>query len=93
LDLDLSEVPILGVTSALALENAITEAVEKGRQVFLVGVGGQTEKRLRKMGVMEKVPPQNIIGDRVEALRQAVNYVDEHIVDLGRDTIDSQALA
>jgi sulfate permease, SulP family len=59
-----------------------------------VGVGGQTERRLRKLGVMEKVSSQNIISDRVEALRQAVNYVDEHIVDFGRgDTIDSQAIA
>ena len=70
--LDLSEVPILGVTSSLALENAIEEAVEKGRQVFLVGLQGQAEKRLRKLGVMEKVPTQNIISDRTEALRKAV---------------------
>jgi SulP family sulfate permease len=90
--LDLSEVPILGVTSALALENAIIEAVEKDRQVYLVGVGGQTERRLRKLGVMEKVPTQNLISDRTTALRQAVNYVDEHIVDMGRDTISPQAI-
>ncbi|MGK7937451.1 MAG: SulP family inorganic anion transporter [Xenococcaceae cyanobacterium] len=70
--LDLSEVPILGVTSSLALENAIEEAVEKGRQVFLVGLQGQAERRLRKLGVMEKVPTKNIISDRTEALRKAV---------------------
>ena len=52
--LDLSEVPILGVTSSLALENAIKEAIDKGRQVFLVGLQGQAEKRLRKLGVMSK---------------------------------------
>jgi SulP family sulfate permease len=91
--LDLSEVPILGVTSALALENAITEALEKGRQVFLVGLQGQAEKRLRKLGVMAKVPTQNLISDRTTALRQAVSYVDEHIVDFGRDTINPQAIA
>ena len=79
--LDLTEVTILGVTSSLALENAIAEAVEKDRQVFLVGLQGQAEKRLRKMGVMEKVPFQNIISDRTTALRQAVSYVDEHLVD------------
>ncbi len=78
--LDLTEVTILGVTSSLALENAIAEAVEKDRQVFLVGLQGQAEKRLRKMGVMEKVPSQNIIGDRTTALRQAVSYVEEHLV-------------
>ena len=80
---DLSEVPILGVTSALAIENAIEEAVEKGRQVFLVGLQGQAEKRLTKMGLMEKVSAQNIISDRTTALRQAVNYVNEHTVDVG----------
>ena len=90
--LDLSEVPILGVTSALALENAIEEALEKGRQVYLVGVSGQAEKRLRKLGVMAKIPSQNVLGDRTSALRQAVDYVDEHLVDFTRDTINTQAI-
>lgn len=90
--LDLSEVPILGVTSSLALENAITEAVEKGRQVFLVGVSGQAEKRLRKLGIMTQIPQQNITSDRTMALRQAVNYVDDHITDFGRDNISPQAI-
>jgi SulP family sulfate permease len=76
--LDLSEVPILGVTSALALENAIKEALEKDRQVFLVGVGGQTEKRLRKLGILNLIPPQNLLGDRLEALRQAFTFVATH---------------
>jgi SulP family sulfate permease len=77
--LDLSEVPILGVTSSLALENAITEAVDKGREVFLVGVKGQTEQRLRKLGVMDKLSPQNIIPNRTAALRQALTNVDERL--------------
>ena len=90
--LDLSEVPILGVTSSLALENAINEAIEKGRQVFLVGLHGQAERRLIKMGIVEKLPSQNMIGDRTTALRQAVNYVDEHVVDYSRDTINPQPI-
>ena len=91
--LDLSEVPILGVTSSLALENAITEAVEKGRQVFIVGVSGQAEKRLRKMGVMARIPQENIVKDRATALRQAVDYVDRNLGNFDKDTIDSQAMA
>ena len=90
--LDLSEVPILGVTSSLALENAIEEAVEKDRQVFLVGVSGQAEKRLRKLGVMDIVPNQNLISDRTTALRQAVNYVDAHVGDFEPGTIPPQAI-
>lgn len=90
--LDLSEVPILGVTSSLALENAIKEALEKERQVFLVGVSGQAEKRLRKMGVMERVPAQNIVGDRTTALRQAVNYVEEHGSIFDSEAMNPQAI-
>ena len=99
--LDLSDVPILGVTSSLALENAIEEAVEKGRQVFIVGVSGQAEKRLRTMGVMAQIPSENIVSDRVTALRQAVNHInepainepaDESAVEFERGTIPPQAI-
>ena len=89
--LDLSEVPILGVTSSLALENAIEEAIEKDRQVFIVGASGQAEKRLRTMGVMAQIPDRNIVGDRVTALRQAVDYVDERSVDFSQN-IPPQAI-
>ena len=80
--LDLSEVPILGVTSALALENAINEALEKGRQVFLVGVKGQAEKRLTKLGVMEKINDDHIFSDRTSALQEALNSVNNIMVDV-----------
>ena len=84
--LDLSEVPILGVTSSLALENAIEEALENGRQVFLVGISGQVEKRLRKLGVMSKIPDSNIFEDRTDALQQAVGYVKAQNNGLGSDS-------
>ncbi len=90
--LDLSEVPILGVTSSLALENAIEEAVDQGRQVFLVGVSGQVEKRLRKLGVMAKIPNINIFEDRTEALERAVNYVEKYGNMADTDTIASQVV-
>ena len=91
--LDLSEVPILGVTSSLALENAITEAIEKGRQVFLVGVSGQVEKRLGKLGVMGQIPAINVFQDRTKALQQAVNYVDSPMVDKYPDPVNPQAIS
>ena len=84
--LDLSEVPILGVTSSLALENAINEAVEKGRQVFIVGATGQTEKRLRKLRVFEEIPPQNVLSDRTEALRKAVISISGSVTDVYSST-------
>ena len=74
--LDLSDVPHLGVTSSLAIENAIQEAVEKGRHVFIVGAVGKIRQRLEKLGILSVIPPQHVLSDRTEALRQAVALID-----------------
>ena len=73
--LDLSDVPMLGVTASLAIENAIKDAVDQGRHVFIVGATGSVKRRLEKLGIFDLLPPQNLLEDRVEALRQAVALV------------------
>lgn len=73
--LDISDVPHLGVTSSLALEGAIQDALDQRREIFIVGASGQTKRRLEKLGVLAHVPPQNLLGDRVEAMRQAVAHI------------------
>jgi SulP family sulfate permease len=72
---DLSDVPHLGVTSSLAIENAIQEAIDKGRQVFIVGATGQIKRRLQKLGILSLLPAHHLHMDRTEALRQAVAAV------------------
>ena len=62
----------LGVTAAIALENAVKEAIEVGRQVFLVGASGSTENRLQKLKLTDRLPTENITSDRITALRLAV---------------------
>ncbi|AIE74744.1 MULTISPECIES: SulP family inorganic anion transporter [unclassified Synechocystis] len=69
---DVSDVPHLGVTASLALENAIEEAAEKGRAVYIVGAAGQTKRRLEKLQVFRFVPESHCYGDRSEALKNAV---------------------
>ncbi|MFN9618625.1 MAG: SulP family inorganic anion transporter [Synechococcaceae cyanobacterium] len=69
---DLGEVSHLGVTAALAVENAVEEALEKGRQVYVVGATGTTERRLEKLGLFKKVPPEHTNISRRAALEQAV---------------------
>lgn len=73
--LDLSDVPLLGVTSSLALENAVKEAVDLGRHVFIVGASGQCKQRLQKLGVFEMLSPDNLVMDRMQALQTAVAMV------------------
>ena len=69
---DLSEVSHLGVTAALAVENAVEEAIEKGRQVFVVGAADTTQRRLEKLGLFKKLPAERTSLSRHEALQQAV---------------------
>ena len=75
---DLSEVSHLGVTAAIALENAVKEAMEVGRDVFMVGVSGSTEKRLRKLKLLERLPESHLTSDRLSALRLAVDGLPVH---------------
>jgi len=69
---DLTEVSHLGVTAALAVELAVEEAIEKGRQVFVVGASGTTRQRLEKLGLYAKLPPERTSLSRHDALQQAV---------------------
>ncbi len=75
---DLSEVSHLGVTAAIALENAVKEAMEVGRDVFMVGVSGSTETRLRKLKLLERLPESHLTSDRLSALRLAVDGLPSH---------------
>ncbi|RMG06912.1 MAG: SulP family inorganic anion transporter, partial [Cyanobacteria bacterium J055] len=76
--LDLSDVPMLGVTASLALENAIVEAIDKGRHVFIGGATGSIKRRLEKFGILKRLPPHHLTIDRAEALRQAVALVEHN---------------
>ncbi len=71
---DLGSVSHLGVTAALALENAVEEAVEKGRLVYVVGATGTTYKRLEKLRMFELLPPERVNLSRSAALEQAVTH-------------------
>ncbi|MCJ8282588.1 MAG: STAS domain-containing protein, partial [Rivularia sp. ALOHA_DT_140] len=73
--LDVTDVPHIGVTSSLALENAIKEAIDNGRDVFIVGAVGKIKQRLQKLGILDILPANHIVMDRVEALRQSVNLI------------------
>ncbi|AFY47741.1 sulfate permease-like transporter, MFS superfamily [Nostoc sp. PCC 7524] len=72
---DLSDVPMLGVTASLAIENAIKDASEQGRHVLIVGATGKVKRRLENFGVSRFVPSHHMFVDRVEALKQAVALV------------------
>lgn len=73
--LDLSDVPLLGVTASLAIENAIKDAVDAGCQVYIVGAAGKIKRRLERLGIFQMLPPHHLLTTRVEALQQALTAI------------------
>lgn len=70
--IDLTHVPLLGVTATLALEKTIDDAYAKGLEVFIVGGEGKLKERLQKFNILDRVPHQNRVKTRVAALQLAV---------------------
>ena len=72
---DLGEVPVLGVTSSLAIENAIQEATEDGREVIVVGATGKVKSRLETLGIRKLIPNDHWMDDRLQALTAGLSVV------------------
>lgn len=72
---DLGEVPVLGVTSSLAIENAIQEATENGREVIVVGATGKVKRRLELLGIKELIPNDHWMDDRLQALTAGLSAI------------------
>jgi SulP family sulfate permease len=68
---DFTDVPVLGVSSSLALENIILEDLSKGLPVYIVGAEGDVKKRLGKLGLLDAVGQEHVVDTRQEALERA----------------------
>ena len=65
--LDITDVPRLGVTATLAIEDMMQEAKNNSRKAFVAGANQKVKERLSKFGV------EGIITTRKEALQAAIN--------------------
>ncbi|MEL6496102.1 MAG: SulP family inorganic anion transporter [Cyanobacteria bacterium J06623_7] len=74
--LDLSGVPMIGVTASLAIENMVKDACKNNHQVFLVGAEGKVRERLHKMKLLNLLPPENCFQERIFALQKAIADVE-----------------
>jgi SulP family sulfate permease len=70
--IDISQVVHLGVSSALALEEAILDMLRAGRCVYIVGAHGQPRDRLERLGILKQIPRENITAKRTVALERAI---------------------
>ena len=67
--LDITDVPRLGVTATLAIEDMVQEAKNNSRKAFVAGANEKVKERLAKFGV------EGIIETRKEALETALNEI------------------
>lgn len=70
--MDISDVPMMGVTASLAIENAIKDTIEQGRKILIVGATSKVKQRLDKFGITQIVGVDNFLENRTEALQKAV---------------------
>ena len=71
--IDMTDVTHLGVSAALSLEESIMDMIRAGRSIYIVAKDGQPLNRLDKLGLLKKIPDENIVTKRVDAL--------EHLLD------------
>jgi len=67
---DVADVDHLGVSAALSLEESILEMINAGRSVYIVTTKEQALARLDKLGVLNKIPKENILMSRLEVLER-----------------------
>lgn len=73
--LDLSAVPMIDVTVALALENAMRDALDAGCEVFLYSPNEQTMHQLEKIQIRDWIDENHIVDSRTEALEKGLAVV------------------
>ena len=70
--LDLSEVPLLGVTAALAIEAICFDCRDQKRQVYIVTATDQPRERLHRLKV-QTIPEVTLTQSRLTALAAAIS--------------------
>ena len=88
--LDLSDVPMIGVTASLAIENMVKDACNNKRQVFLVGATGKVRQRLQNMKLLRRLPPNHRFEQRLPALQEAISYIESIALNLKETNMEKQ---
>jgi SulP family sulfate permease len=70
---DIRDVVHLGLSAALAIEEAMLDMIDAGRSVYVVATPGQPRQRLENMGILQRLPKQNVVEDRLAALEHSVH--------------------
>lgn len=73
---DFTDVPVIGVSSSLAIERMVLEDLQHDRPVFIVGVSGDVRQRLGSLGLLDRLSADHIIETRQQALAYATELLN-----------------
>ncbi|MEN8446296.1 MAG: hypothetical protein ABG776_14945, partial [Cyanobacteria bacterium J06555_13] len=85
------DVPRLGVTASLAIENMVREACDRRLMIFIVGAQGAVKERLATLHVFDGVPPENLTSSRLDALRRASLSL-QSMASVGANAVKEEAI-
>ncbi|WP_046003230.1 SulP family inorganic anion transporter [Pseudoalteromonas rubra] len=78
--LDLSDVAMLDVTVSLAIENAISDALDANCQVFIYSPNKDTSEQLQKFDIRSKLGDHAFCKSREQALTRALEAMEENSI-------------
>ena len=75
--LDFTDVPVIGVSSSLAIEQMVHDDLASAKPVYLVGMVDSVQERMGRLGVLEHIPVHHIFTDRQSCLEDASVYLKQ----------------
>ena len=89
--LDLTNVPLMGVTAAMTVEAEIKTARRRRQgEIFIVGAKGQVKERLRRFRVQDSLPAENFMPSCYSALN--VTLADLEVRASEAEPLNSKAI-
>lgn len=74
---DFTDVPVIGVSSSLAIEQMVFDDLDAGKPVYFVGMGSSVQERMNRLGILERIHPDHIYTEREACLKDASAYLEQ----------------
>ena len=68
---DMTSVPLIDVSTAMAIENMIVDALEAHRDVYMIGMNDVVRNVLTQMQILSRLPENMLFDERESALEDA----------------------
>lgn len=73
---DFTDTAHVDTSAAISIAELISEAGRDEGRCFVTGLSDNTEETLRSLGVLDNLPEDHVIPDRLEAIRRAVELAN-----------------